>query len=92
MRPVKDLSTRRKHWHETIYDNFHSLGVTGRICVTGLSVDLPMRSVQTTQNALPGKAGARYHSTHITAVSWQVGSGYTRSFGYGFPIVLGVAY
>ncbi len=56
------------------------------------AADLPMRSVQTTQNALPGKAGARYHSTHITAVSWQVGSGYTRSFGYGFPIVLGVAY
>jgi len=56
------------------------------------AADLPTRNVQTTQDALPGKAGARYHSTHVTAVSWQVGSGYTRSFGYGFPIVLGVAY
>ena len=56
------------------------------------AADLPMRSAQTTQNTLPGRAGARYHSTHVTAVSWQVGSGYARSFSFGFPIVLGVAY
>lgn len=37
MAAVKDLLTRRKHWHETIYDNSHSLGISSRICVTCLS-------------------------------------------------------